>query len=598
LTRTECCADKPGCCEDKAAWAAPAEAPQLVAFLLAGSWGQNPDDLWAVARLARTSPDEVVQRLSRWANETDPPVRLVGGMWEWISRQRAWPHVGRHITAADLAAFRQVAAEVLGEMDPRLDLAADERWMASLRGYSPRYSDALRRGLAEGLAILASRPNVVRAGADPISLVNAVVRDLFGAEPTPHRWYSLAPVLPLLAEAAPDAFLTMCERDPVSNVPVRSALFQEEGFFSGSRHYHLLWALETLAWSPEHLARVAVVLGSLAANDSGGRTANRPAASLQTVFLAWKSNTAASVPQKLAAIDTLARRHPGVAFDLCRNLIPTRHETATPPPRPRWRRWAHGHQDGVTFGEYRQYVTGLFERVLCGAGTDQGRWAALLNPLRDVPEEQFGQLFAQLEVLPLEQLAEQPDDRLRRAIRELLHRKRTIDGIYPEVTAAHVTRLEGVYARLAPSDRLRRDEWLFDTYPDLLSITGNDWRVEGEARERERAAVVRDFVDAGESGRLILFTDGVEDPHALGYHVGQSYLADEVVTGFLARGVTVRSPFDGGEQEVALADRYARLAESATATPRVARVLRKLSDNYRGDAHHEDERRDLNEFWR
>jgi hypothetical protein len=64
------------------------------------------------------------------------------------------------------------------------------------------------------------------------------------------------------------------------------------------------------------------------------------------------------------------------------------------------------------------------------------------------------------------------------------------------------------------------------------------------------------------------------------------------------REVTVRSPYDGGEQEVALADRYARLAESASATPRVARVLRMLSDRYRGDARREDERRDLNEFWR
>lgn len=515
-------------------WAAPAEAPQLVPFLLAGSWCQNPGDLEAVARLARVSQDEVVHRLSRWANETDPPVRLVGGMWEWISRQRAWPHVGRHVTAADLAAFRQVAAEVLGEVDPRLDLEAEERWMASLRGCSPRYSDALRRGLAEGLAILASRPNVVRAGTDLVGLVNVVVRDLFGAEPTPRRWYSLAPVLPLLAEAAPDAFLAMCERDPVGNAPVRSALFQEEGFFGGSRHCHLLWALETLAWSSEHLSRVAVVLGGLAANDLGSRTANRPAASLQTIFLAWKSNTAASAPQKLAALDALARRHPDVAFHLCRNLIPTRHEAATPPPRPRWRPWALNRRDGVTFGEYREYVTGLFERVLCGAGTDQGRWATLLSPIRDVPDEQFEQLFARLEVLPLEQLAEQPDDRLRRAVRELLHRKRTFDEIYPEVTAAHVTRLEGVYARLAPSDRSRRDAWLFDTHPDLLSIAGNDWRVEGEARERERAAVVRDFVDASESGHLILFADGVEDPHALGYHVGQSDLADEVVTGFLA----------------------------------------------------------------
>lgn len=87
-------------------WASPDAAPQLVPFLLAGSWCENPGDAEAMARLARCSADEVAQRLSRWSNETDPPIRLVGGMWEWVSRQRAWPHFARHVTAADLTAFR------------------------------------------------------------------------------------------------------------------------------------------------------------------------------------------------------------------------------------------------------------------------------------------------------------------------------------------------------------------------------------------------------------------------------------------------------------------------------------------------------------
>ena len=63
-------------------------------------------------------------------------------------------------------------------------------------------------------------------------------------------------------------------------------------------------------------------------------------------------------------------------------------------------------------------------------------------------------------------------------------------------------------------------------------------------------------------------------------------------------GTRVRPPFGGGERAIALADQYARCAEATAVTPRVARVLRLLSDSYRGDARREDERRDLNEFWR
>jgi hypothetical protein len=68
--------------------------------------------------------------------------------------------------------------------------------------------------------------------------------------------------------------------------------------------------------------------------------------------------------------------------------------------RPRspaqWRPWALNHRNGVTFGESREYVTGLFECVLRGAGTDQGRWAALLSSIRDVPEKPFEQLFGRV----------------------------------------------------------------------------------------------------------------------------------------------------------------------------------------------------------
>jgi hypothetical protein len=328
-------------------WASPLGAPQLVPFLLAGSWCQNPGDVDAVARLARVSADEVAQRLSRWANETDPPVRLVGGMWEWVSRQRAWPHLARYVTMADLTAFRQVALEVLGEVDPRLDLAPGQRWMASLHNCAPRYSEPLRKGLADALAMLATHPNNVRAGADAGNLVYALLRDLLGAAPDPRRWYSLAPVLPLLAEAAPRVFLNAVERDAVGDAAVRALLFQEEGYFGSSRHCHLLWALETLAWSPEYLADTAIALGGLAKNEPTGRTGNRPGESLRTIFLAWCPSTTGSVTQRLAAIDALNRLHPSVAFDLCRKLLPTvPKDIATPTPRPRWRPWAAEHEHG------------------------------------------------------------------------------------------------------------------------------------------------------------------------------------------------------------------------------------------------------------
>lgn len=517
------------------AWAAPALAPQLVPLLLAGSWGQNACDTEAVARLARTTPDELAARLSRWANETDPPVRLVGGMWEWVSRQRAWPHLARHVTANNLAAFRQVAMEVLGGIDTRLELPPDERWMAQVHDRSPRYSGALRKGLAETLALLASYPDGVRAGVDPEGLVCGVVRELFGDTPEPARWYSLVSVLPLLAEASPDAFLAAVERGPVADAEVRAALFQDEGLFGRSPHCHLLWALETLAWSAELLPRVAVVLAGLTANDPGGRTVNRPGNSLRTIFLPGRPYTTASVSQRLAAIDAINRCFPEVAFNLCNRLLPCGPYTTTPTPRPRWRPWAANFQEGVLRSDYLSCVNGLCERASSWAGADPGRWVALLTPPKNMPGDQNDRMLGRLESLTLEAWADHPEDQLRRVVRNILYERRKYEDIRPQLSDEHIARLEAVYARLTPTDPIRRDGWLFDQHPELLSVTGNDWRVEQDAVNREREAVVGQVLEAGRPDDLMRLAGCAGSPWAVGYAAGQSSLTDAAAVSHLAQ---------------------------------------------------------------
>jgi hypothetical protein len=67
-------------------------------------------------------------------------------------------------------------------------------------------------------------------------------------------------------------------------------------------------------------------------------------------------------------------------------------------------------------------------------------------------------------------------------------------------------------------------------------------------------------------------------------------IEDGIISGIInGRGVTTRSPGDGGKQEHELADRYIEMAETiSNRWPRTAAMLRKLSDNFRAYARHED----------
>ncbi len=519
-------------------WAASENAAQLVPFLLAGAWAGTDADMDVVARLGGVSRDEVSRRLARWTNVPDAPVRSVAGAWEWVSRERAWPHLAPYLIAADLATFSAVAVDVLGETDPALELEPEQRWAAAIHNRSRRYSGQLRGGFAETLAILAGRPEPTLAARQPADVAARVVHTLFDPATDPARWYSLAQVLPLLAEAAPGVFLTAVEKGPVADAVVRQCLFQEEGPFHNGHHHHLLWALETLAWSAQYLTRAVLALGALAANDPGGRVSNRPATSLRGILLAWRRYTTANITQRLAVIDTLCRRHPDVAFDLCTALLPSYAEVATSTHTPRHRPWADG-DGGVTVAEYEDYTRQVFDRLLNWAGGEQARWVALLSPIRCPTAVQLDRLFCTLESLQLEQLAEETGDQLRCAVRKVVHQKRTIEGVYPEITAEYVARMETIYHRLTPSDPVRRDAWLFSHHPDLLSVgVGDDWRVEHDVRDRERAAVVRRFLDDGRVDDLVRLAEASEEPWTVGYLVGQSALPDGEAIRLLATHLT------------------------------------------------------------
>jgi hypothetical protein len=59
---------------------------------------------------------------------------------------------------------------------------------------------------------------------------------------------------------------------------------------------------------------------------------------------------------------------------------------------------------------------------------------------------------------------------------------------------------------------------------------------------------------------------------------------------FNGRGVTTRGVFDGGQQEVGLAQQYRKWADAAgDRSPRTGRLLRRLADGYARDARREDE---------
>ena len=276
-------------------WARDARLAPLV---LIGAWGDQVAGDKEIVEAITGQPYGVSRAaVAHWRAENDSPIRLILDAWEFLSLPDAWEMLHHFLGPEHIAAFEKAAVSVLSEDDPSLSLPPDDRPMASFRGMKRKYSHALRQGICEILALSSTREdeNSAQSGGKTSTHASDIVCELLQEGCGWARWASLGTLLSLLAEAAPTEFLKAVERDLRASAPELVELFRQElppaALGGGAYHSGLLWALETLSWSREHMPWAAFLLARLAELDPGGKWSNRPQGSVRRIFFSWRPQT-------------------------------------------------------------------------------------------------------------------------------------------------------------------------------------------------------------------------------------------------------------------------------------------------------------------
>ncbi|GLQ28071.1 hypothetical protein GCM10007927_28740 [Sulfitobacter pacificus] len=342
----------------------------LFPFLLAGAWNiRNEADCIVLCQLAGVDGyQEVENHLAKLLNLNSPPVWAIGSFRGVVSKIDALYAICRWVSADDLRRFFEVADLVLSERDPSLDLPEEDRWAAHIYDKTRDISASLRDGIADSLALLAMHGKSLflkRTGVNPEALCANAVRELL--EPlTADTLESQTSDLPIYAEAAPDAFLSILEKDLKTSDPVVFSIVRpaQSGLFGGTPRTGLLWALENLAWSPRHLPRVVEVLAILSKIRLDDNWVNKPAESLRSIFRSWLPQTAANLKQRISLLKRLISDHPDVAWTICSAELDASPGFASPNHKPRWRDDAFGYGDGATNKERNEFVIFCIESAL------------------------------------------------------------------------------------------------------------------------------------------------------------------------------------------------------------------------------------------
>lgn len=506
-------------------WAQHTDAAYLSFALLIGSWNEkNKNDVEVVTQVLGLSYEDWLKKAREILHLTDSPLTLKNGIWKVTGRAQLLSLLGTRVFDQNLESFKESAVKVLSEIDPAFDLPAEERYSASIHGKVLSYSGALRKGVAEGLAIIGSFPsafsNCSQGKAESISLL--ALREIF-SDANWLRWGSLNSLLPTISEAHPGEFLRAVEQALRLTPCPFDELFSQEGngITGGNYLTGLLWALEGLAWDEQYLVQVCVVLGELASHDPGGQWANRPANSLSTILLPWLPQTLASVEKRKVAMRALINEWPDVAWNLIIQLLPGQHQTSSGSHKPSWRKiipddW----EKGVTHQEYWQQASFYAELSVSVAGHNTSRISTLIDNFDNLPQPAFDQL---IEVLSSKSIFEISEDQ-RLSIWDHLtkftnHHRRYSDAKWalPEEL---IVRIEAVAEKLAPIDPFNLHQHLFtDSDFDLYDESG-DWEEQQKKLTTRRENAISEVYQQKDVEGVIHFAESVASPRQVGHALG------------------------------------------------------------------------------
>lgn len=502
-------------------------ADDIARVNLLGRWSdRNSADVQVLENILEIEGRKGLGKLRSILSYADTPLARVDGKWRIVPRGEAWNTLGNRLSDEDLDRFQEIVLLVLCERDPKFDLPKEERYAANVLGKELKYSGRLRKGVAETLALMGSRPEKLEqcSHGKAEAVAAYVVRNLLH-EADWERWAGLDPLMPLLAEAAPKVFLDAVEEalGDLGNTPFHAIFMQEgDGLFGGNYMTGLLWGLECLAWSHDYLARVAVILADLASIDPGGRYSNRPAQSFADIFLPWHLQTTASLDQRMAAIKVVLKEQPNVGWKLLLSLLPHSLGSTSGCYRPVWRPFIPSDwEEGVLVNEYWAQIHMLAELAVEMACSDVERLLELTDRLSDLPQKTQEEILNHFASERIIRLPESERVIVWEKMNSLVRHHRKFRDAQWALPEESLVKIEKSAKSMMPTNPLLQYRYLFSADEYDLYEEQRNYEEQRKCLSEKRQAALSEIMGNGDFARCMDFAREVAIPYKVGQTLGE-----------------------------------------------------------------------------
>lgn len=543
-------------------WMTDPAARSLSTVVLLGGWNGSRRGDMACVEAITGQPYEATERdLLHLAHLDDAPVLKIGQVWKAKAPLELLYLFAPRLTSEQKRRLLGTAEAVLSQPDPALELAPDQRWMASVYGKVREESGVVIGSIVDSLTKLSVYAESV-GDRELLIDIDRLVTRLLGGNASAERWISLAGWLRELAEASPQEFLRAVDAGLRADPAPLRGLFSEhddDALFQRDFHTHLLWALEILAWSPRHLAWVCDALARMMAFPVRKNLNNRPSNSLISLLRPWWPQTTASAQVRLAVLDRLIDSYPEAAWEVLTHCIPSGPMWASANAKPHWRDDDAGAPQVSHFDGY--YVGEVGERILAQAQGYARRIALLVSKIDSFDGEYRDR------ILDLLRGAVEFSDGERQIVRDALRHHLNWHLSFNRGNAqalAETHSLRTLYDELAPADLPTRHAWLFEQgWVELPDGREDDYQAAEAARGQGRTQALAEIFAAhgwpGVERLLALANPGLVGWYLPSLHDAAPALTDWLVAYLAAREYPAHDPVAHGVLHGLPADRKASL---------------------------------------
>ena len=498
-----------------------AHKKELALLCLIGEFDSaNSNDKKIVSELLRCDEDSLLDVVQEINSIDDQVLELRDTTWKVLDIKSTIEQLSKYIYNNHIDNFANIYLNILGEINPALDLSIDERYMANIYKKSRAYSAVIRTGVANGMAMLANNQGMFsKCSANKIAnTANNIVSGLLSDSQNPKLWMSITDNASLISQASPVQFLSKLENtfEIKNNNPIAIVIKEssDDSFFQPDYMTGLRWALADLSWDKRYFARASLVLAKISALEID-QTENKKH-SLDTILhtiLPWQPKTLASIEVQHSVVEKIVDEHRTVGRELLKGLLPNMTRTTMGREFPEWLAITNNSQPITQQELWKE--SSYYSNLYIDTAESLQEIVDVINNVDHLTDDTLPSFTNQLN-----KCLQNMTDKDRQVVWEVLLKKINNLDRRSKDEGKRAEILKKIADDIEPEDDLCKSIYLFSNYDHDL-IDYNDWKKgKKELEEKRRQSLLEILNSDNATCQLNKLINRAKIPYTIGSSLG------------------------------------------------------------------------------